>query len=92
MEEVKEVLKITWDDEDVMLQRMIDQAKAYLQDLAGIELDFETASLEKGLLLDRCRYVYNNATEYFEENFQREILRMQLKAAANEKKEAMEND
>jgi len=30
------------------------------------------------LLLDYCRYVYNNASEYFEENYSKEILRLQL--------------
>lgn len=34
------------------------------------------------LLLDYCRYSYNNASEYFEENFAREILRLQLQVAA----------
>jgi hypothetical protein len=36
------------------------------------------------LLLDYCRYSYNNASEYFEENFAREILRLQLQVAAEE--------
>ena len=36
------------------------------------------------LLLDYCRYSYNNASEYFEENFAREILRLQLQVATEE--------
>ncbi len=35
------------------------------------------------LLLDYCRYAYNNASEYFEENFQKEILRLQLKTGVS---------
>lgn len=33
------------------------------------------------LLLDYCRYSYNNASEYFEENYQQELLRLQLMTA-----------
>ena len=40
------------------------------------------------LLLDYCRYVHNNASEYFEENFARELLRLQLTTAVA----AMESD
>jgi len=36
------------------------------------------------LLLDYCRYVHNNASEYFEENFARELLRLQLQVGVSE--------
>ncbi len=36
------------------------------------------------LLLDYCRYVYNNASEYFEENFARDLLRLQLQVGVSE--------
>ena len=36
------------------------------------------------LLLDYCRYSYNNASEYFEENFARELLRLQLQVGVSE--------
>ena len=84
LETVKDYLKITWDDEDASLQDIIDQSKAYLDELVGAELDFEQKGLARSLLFDRCRYVYNNASEYFEENFRREILRLQLKVGVSE--------
>lgn len=34
--------------------------------------------LARSLLFDFVRYAYNNASEYFEENFREEILRLQL--------------
>ena len=37
--EVKEYLKITWDDEDQSLLKMIERSKAYLNNLIGVELD-----------------------------------------------------
>lgn len=75
---VKVYLKITWDDEDAALQSIIERGKAYLNDLTGAELDFDVAGPPRSLLLDYCRYVYNNASEYFEENFASELLRLQL--------------
>lgn len=81
LEEVKGYLKITWNDEDISLLNMIDRAKGNLNDLIGVELDFHTNNQAKTLLLDYCRYSYNSALEYFEENFSKEILRLQLKEA-----------
>lgn len=84
LQEVKDYLKITWDAEDSHLQGIINRGKEYLQDLTGTELDFEGEGQPKSLLLDYCRYAYNNAVEYFEENFQRQILRLQLKEAVKD--------
>lgn len=76
--EVKEELKITWDDEDSSLEKTITRGKDNINDLAGVELDFELNSQAKTLLLNYCRYDYNNALEYFEDNFHKEIFRLQL--------------
>ena len=84
LELVKEELRITWDDEDTRLISMIERAKASLNKLMGIELDYEKPGPAQDLLLARCRYDYNNALEYFEQNFAREILRLQLQMAAEE--------
>ena len=88
LQAVKNYLKITWNDEDFHIQGIIDRGQAYLNDLTGTTLDFETDGPPKTLLLDYCRYVYNNASEYFEENFAKELLRLQLqegiKAMADE--------
>jgi hypothetical protein len=88
LQAVKNYLKIAWNDEDSHIQGIIDRGQAYLNDLTGAELDFEADGPPKTLLLDYCRYVYNNASEYFEENFSKELLRLQLqegiKAMADE--------
>ncbi len=83
---LKERLKITWDYEDVALQSIIAEGKAYLNSLTDVELDFDTEGEPRRLLLEYCRYVYNNAGEYFIENFERDILRLQLLSAIGEKK------
>lgn len=80
LDKVKEYLK---SGEDGELERVILRAKSRLNKLAGVELDFVDPDIEQ-LLLDLCRYLYNNASEYFEENFSSEILRLQLSKAVEE--------
>lgn len=84
LQEVKDYLKITWNDEDSNITGIIARGKACLNDLVGVELDYESEGQPKSLLLDYCRYAYNNALEYFEENFKREILRLQLKVSVEQ--------
>lgn len=84
LQEVKEYLKITWEDEDNYIQGIINRGKDYLNNLTGTELDFEVEGQPKALLLDYCRYTYNNALEYFEGNFHKEIIRLQLQEAVKE--------
>jgi hypothetical protein len=84
LEEVKKYLGVTWDDEDSDIQGMIDRSKSRLEGLAGVTLDFTVEGLARELLFEYCRYAYNNAIEFFEENFQREILRLQLQTGVNE--------
>lgn len=75
---IKSYLGITWSDEDNKIQGIIDRGQSRLQSLTGSVLDFQKEGLARELLFEYCRYAYNNAAEYFEENFQGEILRLQL--------------
>ncbi len=84
LQAVKDYLKVTWNDEDAHIQGIINRGQAYLNDLTGAELDYETDGPPKALLLDYCRYVYNNASEYFEANYRRELLRLQLQVGVAE--------
>lgn len=83
LDEIKKYLKITWDDEDDFLSDLIACGQTKLQELAGTELDFDSEGLARSLLFDYVRYAYNNASEYFEENFHYEILRLQLMAGVS---------
>lgn len=72
-DELKRYLKITWDDEDQDIQDLVDGGKAYLNEKAGVELDFENDLVVKQLLKDYGRYVYNHSLEMFEHNFQSQL-------------------
>jgi len=79
LQDVKEYLKITWDDEDIKLQNMINRGQDYLNNYAGATLDFTTEGQAKALLLDYCRYAYNNALEYYEDSFKPDLLRLHVR-------------
>ncbi|HDG7529081.1 TPA: hypothetical protein PFR81_003634 [Clostridioides difficile] len=84
VEEVKEYLNITWIEEDAKIEKMVVRGINYLEnEIAGIALDFKD-NFNRELLFNYCRYVRNNAIEYFEENFSKELFRLQIKSAANE--------
>lgn len=84
LQDIKDYLRITWPDEDEKLTSMIARGKTVINNIVGLSLTYENASEEKILLLDYCRYAYNNATEYFEENYKPELLRLQLTKAADD--------
>lgn len=90
LDELKSILGIAGTAQDAELERIIARGKARLNGLAGVTLDFETDGLAHDLLLDYCRYSYNNATEYFETNFSGEILRLQLESAVKDYAENQE--
>lgn len=79
--DLKSRLRITWDDEDEQLENLINRAKAYLSNLTGASFDFSKEEWPKEIFLERCRYVYNNAADEFEKNFQHELSRLILQVA-----------
>lgn len=81
---VKATLRITWPEDDPFLREIIGRGKAYINNLVGRELDYTSYGLAQSLFLNYCRYDYNNALEYFEENFHKEILRLQLEVGTRE--------
>ncbi len=82
--DVKSNLRITWNEEDNDLKRLIKRSGAYLDDLTGTSLDFSEEGQPKTLLLERCRYAYNNAADEFEGNYHHELSRLILKVAIEE--------
>lgn len=81
LEELKSVLKITWNEEDAHLNSILDKGKAYLLGLTNASFDFSKELTPKKLLLEHCRYVYNNAGDEFEKNYKNELSRLILDVA-----------
>lgn len=74
LDEVKDKLDITWDDNDEGVKSIIVRAGKYLQTKVSQQLLFTPESDEYTLLLERCRYDWNNALDEFETNHASEIL------------------
>lgn len=81
LNELKNRLRITWDDEDAELSRIIERGKSYFVGLTGKAFAFSINDSETELLLERCRYVYNNAIDEFEVNFAHELKRLIMNVA-----------
>ena len=78
---LKNSLRITWDEEDIHLKILITRTKKYLEELTGTILDLSIEDQPKTLLIERCRYVYNNVADEFEKNYQHELSRLILREA-----------
>ncbi|MED4172369.1 phage head-tail connector protein [Halalkalibacterium halodurans] len=81
LDELKSRLRITWNEEDKELEKLIKRSESYLSELTGATFDLEKEEWPKELLLERCRYVYNNAADEFERNFADELKRLILLVA-----------
>ena len=84
LEETKSYINVTWNEEDREINKIVLEAKQYLSEKAGTEIDFDKDLVAKGLLKDYVRYVRNKSKEYFEQNFLNEIQNLQFKYAINE--------
>jgi hypothetical protein len=79
LESARNYLDITWQDDagDVKLSGILARGMAYLNSIAGAELDFTEEASPRALLFDYCRYVRSNALEEYMINFQRELIYLQ---------------
>lgn len=76
LDTLKIYLDITWQDAltDAKLDDILARAKAMLSQYAGAKLRFDDGTAEQQLLLDLCRYIWNNASEDFEANYLSDLL------------------
>lgn len=81
IEDVKNHMDITWDDEaeDKRISGLIALGEAYLDDKLGEEADYDRDDLPRMLLLEYVRYGRAQALDVFENNYQSVILAAQNK-------------
>lgn len=95
LEEVKDNLFVTWSDNDKQIKIIILKSMNYLQSKVSQILtieDFSGYDIEHTLLIERCRYDWNNALDEFETNFKSEVLAFIQKYALLHWKENGEAD
>lgn len=81
MQELKDILNITWDEEetDRKLERIINDAKLTLNWKLGQNIDYSISGSEHNLFLNYCMYAYNNCTNEFDDNYFNEIMQIRQK-------------
>ena len=82
LKEVKDYLKITWNDEvtNSNITKFILQGIETINGLVGVDIDYDKDLESRSLLKDARHY----SLEYFEDNFQKTILRLQINYAVKE--------
>lgn len=88
--DLKAKLQITWDDAETnrILTLSIKNSKRYFTELCETKFTFAEGSTEHELLMERCRYDWNNAIDEFEPNFKRDLSRLIMDVAIQQYEEA----
>lgn len=78
IDDALDYLQITWEDKTLKrkLEGGLERGKVLLQEYAGTPLDFDAPGTPQALLFDYLRYVRSDATEMFEINYQRDLMRL----------------
>lgn len=77
LEELKEDMHITNSGEDKNLKRLLSSSYSSIKNDCG-QFDISENERAKELVFNRVRYAYNDALEYFSDNFQSEITTLSL--------------
>ncbi|WP_078597118.1 hypothetical protein [Evansella clarkii] len=86
VKEFKERMHITHSAEDSNLKRLLSFSYARIVRSCG-KFDIATSESGKELVFERTRYAYNDAVEYFEDNFIAEINSFALSLIKEEESE-----
>lgn len=87
LNEFKERMHISHSSEDDNLKRLLSFSIADLQDKCG-PFDVEENERAKELVFERTRYAYNDALEYFNDNFLSQITSLGLSLMPEDESDA----
>jgi len=82
LEEFKKRMHIYHKGEDDNLKQLLSFSYAFVKSKIGA-FDIEENTKAKELIFERTRYAYNDALEYFEDNFLSEILSLIIESAGD---------
>lgn len=72
LKQFKDRMHISHDSEDSNLKQLLSFSIAFIEDKCGkfaVDGDTNLDKRARELVLERARYAYNDAVEYFDENF-----------------------
>lgn len=86
LEDVKNYLNITWDDDatDRKVRGLIAAGAAYLDLKRGAPADYDVDGLPRSLLMEYVRYGRDDALDVFESNYQALLLSMRNERAVQD--------
>lgn len=81
LEELKQELYITWNDDntDTRLINIQKRAEYKINDYAGTQVDISEDLNARSLLINLVRYMWNNVEDQFELNYKADILMLRAK-------------
>lgn len=81
LEEVKSYLNFTWTDaaREERIKYYINSSIAYLEEVAGVEIDINADYLAKDLLLNRVLYMDSQALDDFLDNYNSYLEELKIK-------------
>lgn len=83
LQEFKDRMHFTHSSEDTSLKRLLSLSYSAIVSMVGT-FDIDVNARARELVLERTRYVYNEALEFFNTNFSSEISSVQLEIALEE--------
>lgn len=88
--DLKAKLQVTWDDVETnrVLEKSIKNGQRYFNNLCETTFTFAEGNAEYELLIERCRYDWNNTLDEFATNYQREISALIMDVAVSKYEEA----
>lgn len=94
LQTIKQRLRITWEDEveDNNVKMIINAGTAYLDSVAGEEVDFEADSIALELLYCYILYARNDSVAAFRTAYSPDLLALSLKYKAKRLKEQRDED
>lgn len=82
LKQFKDRMHIFHEGEDDNLKELLSFSISFVESKIG-EFDIEENLKAKELVFERSRYAYNDAVEYFEDNFLSEIISLSLEMAGD---------
>ena len=73
---IKLHLRVTWGSQDSEIKEYIEEGIAYIDGICG-ESDYSVSGLPRILLKAYCRRAWSGNTSMFEEDYRRQLLRLQ---------------
>ena len=73
---IKLHLRVTWGSQDSEIKEYIEEGVAYIDGICG-ESDYSVSGFPRILLKAYCRRAWSGNTSMFEEDYRRQLLRLQ---------------